>query len=71
MSEASERKKSFKREVGTLLLLAAAGMSWRYWTLDDAKLVAAFAPSYSALMFALIPTGFSAFGIHHIWKKDA
>jgi|TARA_Y100000310_G_scaffold195873_1_gene195884 hypothetical protein len=71
MSEESKRKKSLKREVGGALLLAACLISYHYWTLEDAKLVAAYAPSYSALMFALIPTGFAGFGIHYIWKGDA
>lgn len=60
--------RSFKREVGGGLLLAATIVSIRYWSLTDAKLVEAFAPAYGSLMFALIPTGFAAFGIHHIWK---
>lgn len=64
-------KKSLKREVGTFLLACAILISWHYWNIEDPKLVTAFTGAYSSLMFTLIPTGFAAFGIHHIWKKDA
>jgi len=62
--------KSGKRECGISLLLTAALISAKFWTMDDAALVTAFAPAYSGLMLALIPTGVAPFIVHHIKKKE-
>lgn len=62
-------KKSGKRECGVALLLTAALISIKFWFMTDVALVSAFAPAYSGLMLALIPTGVAPFIVHHVAKK--
>jgi len=64
-------EKSYKREVGSIVLASAALISWRYWTLEDAALITAYAGGYGTAMIALIPSGLSTFAIDHIWKDKA
>lgn len=61
-------EKTYKREVGALLLMAAAVISFRYWTLSDAALVASYGGGYGTAMLALIPSGIAPFAIQYIWK---
>lgn len=70
MTDVQTKQKSGKREVGICLLVAAAAISWRFWTLNDPDLVSSFGAAYSGIMFALIPAGLSPFAIHHIWHPD-
>ena len=62
--------KSGKRECGLALLATAGVVSIKFWMMTDASLVAAFAPAYSGLMIALIPTGVAPFVVEHVWKKE-
>ena len=63
-----DSRKSYKREVGALILLMSALITARFWLLDDPILVRAYAPAWGTGIIGLIACGLAPFGIHHIWK---
>ena len=62
-------KKSWKREAGASVLLAALVVLVRYWFfMDEPAMVTAYGPAYSGTLIALVPTSLAVFGIHYIWR---
>lgn len=61
--------KSWKREVGGILLAAAGLVSWRYWTLADVELIKAYGGAYGTLVSVLIVIGTTPFIAHSFKPK--